>query len=465
MDGTADASSAATVLGIAHGAHLRPAFIDYGGGKWYSYGDEVLGMNRLVGKDLAIVMYFVPWSAFDPFLLDDINKKVPAASRPVIMLTWEPSRDSKGCDLGYNDGQGPLRAVNSGRCDGFIRQYARSVKARPERFIIRFAHEMNITDSAWWPGHYGLDANAYVSMFRRVRQIFREEGAANAEFMWSPNYASNGGDQWNNIYNYWPGDAYVDWIGLSGYNWYGWRSRPWEEYDVLYDGVLRDLACRYAKPVIISEIGSVDGPSDNAKANWVAHLYDDLDDYPFVRGIVWFNDFAYGNRGNADFRVTTGGQDCQQNGGCSGVQPLSGAAGQQTTNAYLSSVRKSYFSSKLPSLAQATPPYTLCGAPPKPFSLSSSTVAAKPGSTTTITLQGFLYSSQTQISMELPAGVTGTASPSTLPPPWGVSTIKLTASSKLAQGVQTGTIRAGSTSLPITFVNLKPRVYLPSVRQ
>ncbi len=461
-----DAVPVAGVLGIAHGAHLRPVFVDYGNGNWYSYGNEVMAYNGLVGKDLAIVAFFTPWSAFDPFLLDDILNKVPEGRRPTILLAWEPTANSSGCDLGFNDGQGPLRAVNAGRCDGYIRSYARALKARPERFIIRFAHEMNISDVAWWPGRYGLDAGSYVAMFQRVRNLFREVGANNVEWIWSPNYASNPDEAWNSLHNYYPGDAYVDWIGLSGYNWYSWRDRPWESFEVLYDGVLRDLACRYAKPVIISEIGSVDQDgSGSAKAAWITNLYTKLADYPFVRGIVWFNDFAYGSRGNADFRVTTGGQDCQNSGGCTGVQPLPGDAGRKITDAYVNTVRTSTYTNGLPTVAQATPPYALCSNPSQPFILSSSVVLLRPGASTTVTLQGYGLSAQTSIALELPSGVRGTVSPSTMNPPWGISTIKLTADATLKPGTRTVTVRAGSTGLPITVINPKAVVFAPFVRR
>ncbi len=461
-----DATAPAQSLGLAHGAHLRPVCFQNGANSWYAYGDEVMAMNSLVGKDLAVVMYFAPWSTFDPFFANDIQKKVPQDRRPVIMVTWEPSVHSTGCDLGYNDGQDPLRAINSGRCDSFIRSYARALKSRPERFILRLAHEMNITDSGWWPGRWGQDAGAYVAMFRRVRDLFRAEGVINVEWMWSPNYASNPPDPWNSVGNYYPGDAYVDWIGLSGYNWAATRSRPWENFEQLFDAALRDMACRYAKPVIIAEIGSVDDGSDaSAKANWISHLYARLVDYPFLRGIVWFNDFAYGSRGNPDFRVTTGGQDCHLNGDCSGVQALSGASGQQATNAYINSVRQSMFSSKLPSLAQATPPYTMCSAPSEPFVLSGSTVTVRPGGVSTMTLQGFLFAAPAQITFELPSGVRGTASPATLNPPWGVSNIVLTADAKLAPGTRAGAIRIGSTVLQIKLMNPKARLFLPGIRR
>lgn len=463
-DATADSSAAAQALGVAHGAYLRPVFIDNHNGTWTSYGDEVLAYDSFVGKDLAVLMYFLPFSPLDPFLLNEIQRRVPSSRRPVIMITWEPSSNSTGCDLGYGDGQGPLRAINAGRCDQFIREYARTLKGRPERFIIRFAHEMNITDYPWWPGRYGLDPSSYVAMFRRVRDIYRSEGATNVEFMWSPNYASNPPDAWNHLSNYYPGDAYVDWIGLSGYNW-NRGAVPWRDPEWLYDGVLKDLACRYAKPVIIAEVGTVNGANESDKANWITRFYDMLDDYPFVRGVVWFNDFAYARRGESDFRATTGTQDCYENHDCSGVQALPGAAGQQATNAYINSIRQGVISTKLPSLAQATPPYTLCSAPSQPFSLSASTITVRPGGTTSVTLRGFMYPSASQISFDLPSGLRGAASPAALQPPWGTATLKLSADSKLSPGVYNGTIRVGSMNLPVTVKNLKVRAFIPDVRQ
>ncbi len=454
----------AATLGIAHGAHLRPVFVEQGTGSWYSYGDEVLAMNNLVGKDLAIVMYFVPWSPFDPFLLDEIQRRIPKERRPVIMLTWEPSSYSSGCDLGYgDDAEGPIRAINAGHCDDFIRSYARALKARPERFILRFAHEMNIADAAWWPGHYGLDAASYVAMYRRVRGIFRAEDTQNVEWMWSPNHASDPQAAWNDIFNYYPGDADVDWIGLSGYNWYTWRSRPWATFEALYQDVLQTLACRYAKPVIIAEIGSVAAKSSGSKAEWISNLYDELEGFPFVRGVVWYNDYAFGRPDHADFRVTTGGQDCHDSGGCTGVEPLPGAAGRQTTDAYISGVRRTIYSSQLVSLTRATPPAAWCPGQSQSFSLTPTVAYISPGRVAQVRIVGLLYPASAEVTLLLPPGIRGVASPSTLLPPWGTSTVRLWGEPKLAPGIYASSILVGSTKLPLTIVNTKPRFYLPGV--
>ena len=350
-------------MGIAHGAHLRPVYVPPP--SEYGYGDEILAFDSLAGKDLAVVMYFLDWTgappdhAFDSFLVHLIQSEISdPARRPAVMLTWQPMKqnNSYGCTKSYN-GVIPPADIIAGNCDAYITQFAKDLKARPERFLLRFAHEMNITDSPWWPGHFGGDASLYVNMWHHVYDVFSQQGAVNVEWVWSPNYASNPPDAWNNIHNYYPGNAYVDWIGLSGYNWYvsPGHNQPWRTFDYLYDAVLKDLACSYAKPQMIAEIGSVEGGgSVPTKSQWIADTYQKATSYPFLRAIVWFNDYAMASPALADFRVTT---STAQDGS---VSPLP-AVTHAWTNAYAEAIAGAGYSTRLPSLADATPASTFCG--------------------------------------------------------------------------------------------------------
>lgn len=341
---------------IAMGAHLRPTI---------HYGNEVKDFNDLVGKNIAIVMYFLDWTgvppsqAFDPFLVNQIQSEITDPNeKPVVMLTWQPMKqnNSYGCTQTYN-GVIPPADIIAGNCDAYITQFALEIKARSERFLIRFAHEMNISDSIWWPGHFGGDASLYVQMYRHVYDVFTTQDVPNAEWLWSPNYASYPADAWNNLHNYYPGDAYVDWIGLSGYNWYvsPGHNQPWQSFEALFDSVLEDLACNYAKPQIIAEIGSVEGGGTvPTKAEWILDAYQKAENYPFLRAIVWFNDYAYASPSAADFRVTT---STAQDGS---VSPLPSDT-QAWTNAYNLALSDSTYTSVLPALLDATPTSTFCG--------------------------------------------------------------------------------------------------------
>ena len=94
-----------------------------------------------------------------------------------------------------------------------------------------------------------------------------------------------------------PGDAYVDWTGLDGYNW-GTNPAPpkgWTSFDELfkstYDRIVETIAP--GKPLIISEIGSSE--YGGSKAEWIADaLKSAHTNYPLLRGLVWFEKYDDG---------------------------------------------------------------------------------------------------------------------------------------------------------------------------
>lgn len=461
------AFSAASSLGVTHGAHIPPAV---------NYGKEIAAFNALVGKNIGLVMHFASWSPFNPVMANQIQVQLPASERPAIMMTWEPSQYSTGCNLNYG-GIGAVPSIVQGNCDGYIRDFARSLKAHPSRFLLRLAHEMNITDAPWWAGYYGNDPGQYVAMWRRVHDIFASEGVTNVEWVWSPNYASNPppsrpGYEWNDLHNYYPGDGYVDWIGLSGYNWYTSRTPSrWDSFTTLYDAVLRDLACHYAKPQIIAEIASVEGDAGSpTKAQWIADAYRLAPNYPFLRAVVWFNDCAYADCVNQpDFRVTTmtgpfaGPSDPQT------VNPLPPGSGVWTT-AYQQAIAAPIYTSTLPSPQQATPPRTYCGEAPT-FSVSPGLALLMPGENSVHRVSGFAYTQTQPVSLVWPEpavpGLGGfVESPQSLAPFWGSTKIHIQTTGATPPGTYPVFVHIGSSaviSLTVKVVASLSRVYVPLV--
>lgn len=460
-------SAPAQVLGIAHAVHLRPTL---------NYGKEIRDFTSLVGKQPAMVMYFMDWQGnpnasgleryFDPYLVNTISNTFPISERPAIMLTWQPlhGRQATGCTQDY-PGVIPLTDIMAEACDNYIRGFARALKARPERFLIRFAHEMNISDSPWWVGHIGAFPSLYVSVWRHVHRTFEEEGVTNVEWVWSPNYASNPPDLWNDLHAYYPGDDVVDWIGLSGYNWYNTRQpMNWRSFVDLYDAVLKDLACSYPKPQIIAEIGSVEGDgSILSKAGWIQNAYDHAISYPFLRAIQWFNDYAYADHRSADFRVTTG--TAQDNA----VQPLPPQTGVWTTS-YRNAISNPVYRSTLPTLQAATPPGRLCG--DVSFTLTPNLLLLSSTGEGKILLTGIGYTMPLTISLALPHNtISFSPRPDSLDPPWGVSELQIRTSNTPLGLYEGQVILEGTPGFSRTFsfkIKVVDRIYqnwLPMVRK
>ncbi|HWQ83036.1 MAG TPA: glycosyl hydrolase [Anaerolineales bacterium] len=438
-------------LGIAQGAYLRPATY---------YGDEVLKFNALVGKDLAAVMYFINWDTsglpagefFNPYHPNKLFEKFGSRS-PAIMITWEPvSGKSPGCARNYS-GRIPLNDITSGNCDTYIREFAEALQTPPMdqlRFLIRFGHEMNLRESSWWPGHTGQDASAYVAAWRHVHDVFTQVNSTNAEWVWAPNYESNPRDDWNDRNNYYPGDDYVDWIGVDGYN---WGSPRWDTFSELYDSsaydhVLKDFACRYPKPQLITETGSVEGAG--SKASWIADTYSRIPNFPFVRGVFWFNDFAYGDPSRADFRVTT---STTQSGN---VSPLPGGS-NAWTNAYRNALSNSIYTSTLPSVEAATPPTTYCQTSGAQFNAAPANITLKAGERSVHTITGVGYTSTQSLALKVPSGsqITGSFSPTSLQAPFGETVLTLTTSSATPPGVYPVVVQGNGVDL----ISLQITVY------
>ena len=228
----------------------------------------VTAYAREVGRRPAILDYYRTWDE-QPFDAGTLNTVARGGTVP--MITWEPWNHS-------------LRDIARGRYDDYIRSAARAAVAWGRPVIVRFAHEMNGTWYPWSEGVAGNRASEYVAAWRRVVGIFRAERASNVKWMWAPNVDDQlGNPPARRLY---PGDAYVDWVGLSGFSWGGkwdWRS-PYQVFNFSYQQLLRISA----RPVAIAETGASEVGGD--KAAWIRELFGpDLARMSRVRVVIWFN--------------------------------------------------------------------------------------------------------------------------------------------------------------------------------
>jgi beta-mannanase len=198
------------------------------------------------------------------------------------MITWEPADWTQGT----NQPQYALREIVDGRYDNHVRGWARDAAAWGEPFYLRFAHEMN---GSWYPWSPGVNGNAgaaeYVAAWRRVHKIFEEEGATNVRWVWSPDVRSS-----PHLAKLYPGAAYVDWVGLDGYNW--GTSQPghsWQTFSEIFGRSYDKLARMTKKPMMISETASAESGGD--KAAWIRQglLVQVPKRFPRIKAVIWFH--------------------------------------------------------------------------------------------------------------------------------------------------------------------------------
>jgi mannan endo-1,4-beta-mannosidase len=188
-----------------------------------------------------------------------------------------------------------LADVIAGSHDAYIREWAEAAKAWGHPFFLRFNWEMNGGWFAWSEGVNGNRAGEYVAAWRHVHDIFTAVGATNATWVWCPNVDPT--DSLQDLAPLYPGDEYVDWTGLDGYNWGTNPTRPdrWRSFDDLFRSTYDEITQTIApgKPLLISEVGSTE--YGGSKAEWIADaLRSAATNYPQLRGLVWFEKFDDG---------------------------------------------------------------------------------------------------------------------------------------------------------------------------
>jgi len=192
-----------------------------------------------------------------------------------------------------------LPAINEGKLDEFFETWARDAKAEGGTVLLRFGFEFN---GEWfsWSG----DPAAFVSAWRRAHDIFKRVGADNVKWVWAPNITSVPDTPDNNMHRYYPGDAYVDWVGVDGYNW-GDHYDEWHRWQTcqdVFEKVLAEFDRRYAgKPVMLSEFGSVED-TPGRKARWVHEAFKWLSSSTRVSAVIWFN-LDKRREGEHDWRI------------------------------------------------------------------------------------------------------------------------------------------------------------------
>lgn len=228
-----------------------------------------------------------------PIPLEDLDDQ----SRAVPCLSWEPMYIRNGQEVVID-----YERIVKGEYDLYLEEFAKQAKLWGKPLLIRFAHEMNLERYHWGTttkGRYGpRSPEIYQSMFRYVVTYFRTLGVDNVLWVFCPNSESIPHpvrDQalWNQASNYYPGDAYVDVLGMDGYNWgttqtvkkNGWQSQ-WLTFREIFEPLYRELkALSPHKPIVVCEIASTDQGGD--KSAWIKEAWATAKAWE-VKGLIWF---------------------------------------------------------------------------------------------------------------------------------------------------------------------------------
>jgi beta-mannanase len=250
-----------------------------------------------VGREFAIDHRYYPWATAMP----DTYDKWTAAHGRIPMISV--------CSCYWDQGNTPVMwaDIAHGRYDLYLISIADGFKALkvPMFFGFDAEPETNLPGATQQPRGTAAD---YVAAFRHVVDVFRARGATNVAFVWSVTgyaFQSASGESASAASTY-PGDAYVDWLGVDPYNFdHGgaWHSLAYE-MGPWYEWV---RTTHPGKPLMLSEWGSVEDLNQpGRKAQWFAQASADLQSqFSAVRAVVYFDEQKSEQGTVHDWRIDT----------------------------------------------------------------------------------------------------------------------------------------------------------------
>ncbi|MFT2816421.1 glycosyl hydrolase [Leifsonia sp. A12D58] len=277
--------------------------------------------SSAIGVQPNLVGYFGGWD--ETFRANAVTRAWERGKVP--LLTWESRPIKAGNDVIEEPDYSLPRILGDeaagvpGAFDEYIHQYARDIVATGLPLGIRFNHEMN---GIWYPWNEttgkgesinGNNPGDYVKVWKHVHDIFEAEGANELVFwVWSPNIinklpAINKKPEF--LASLYPGDDYVDMVGLSGYLRPAYVAKQEFTFEYTFDASLNQLRALTDKPILLAEVGASE--TGGHKETWLTSFFSSMakpenDD---IVGFAWFNlaitTFVEGERTTNDWRINS----------------------------------------------------------------------------------------------------------------------------------------------------------------
>ena len=242
---------------------------------WQCIKNGILGRQSAMGRKFDAIA-----NAYRPFESERVEQWVHNQGALPIIAGWTPG--------------GSPQEIASGARDAQIIELANYLKVYDFTVMLRMFHEFDLPHLS-----YHACGSTFINMWKRVVDVFKQQGVNNVGFWWSPN---EGVDR-ACIASSYPGDAYVDWVGTDNYNWQyvgegGWVTplhTGWAEFWELFDYKVPGLPNQHdtygpRKPFVVGETGTVyDTNNPTRKGDWYRNVVPAVKQMEYLTGIMFFD--------------------------------------------------------------------------------------------------------------------------------------------------------------------------------
>jgi beta-mannanase len=234
---------------------------------------EIENRAKLYETKPCIILIFS--DAKHPVSGYDLSQITSASARPMITVEPWDAQTKEFLDIS----------------DEYISSLASAIESVTGQVYIRYAHEMN---SNWypWAGNPKRYLEDYKNFHDRLNAALPK---SNIQWVFSVNNENVPNSNRNSAINYYPGDEYVDFIGIDGY--FKAPSRSYKFYHKVAKFLLRQNLFEYlfasqmeslkilGKPFLITETAIAAKP--DFKSESIKDFFESID--PSISAIIWFD--------------------------------------------------------------------------------------------------------------------------------------------------------------------------------
>jgi hypothetical protein len=261
------------------GRVYHAAFPDFGGAEDRVSAGRIHAFERRAGRRIAWAYFSNNWfRGRIRFPRNDVRTIQRAGRVPFIRMMARS---------GFGTGPDPtfrLQSILGGDWDPQLSRWCDRARDAAIPMLVEFGTEVNGDWFPWngrWNGAgrtngYGNPDLAdgperFRDAYRHIVDICRNRGATNLTWFFHVDVGAEPKRPWNTRFaNYYPGDAYVDWIGISDYGPLK-PGEPWASFRRRLDRVYDRIAgLSAAKPIAVLEYGAAEQwGRPRAKARWI----------------------------------------------------------------------------------------------------------------------------------------------------------------------------------------------------
>jgi len=202
----------------------------------------------------------------------------------IPMITWEPwiaELAKSGSSKQLKDGKKAFKYIAEGYFDDYILGFVKILKSYDKPVFLRFGHEFDNPQYPW--SQVGDNSpEEFIAAWKHIHKLIKSLDAQKIMLVWNPWKSETMAD-------YYPGDDYVDWIGITSLNYDTLNSDgKYYSFADLYRPFSDGLFWFTRKPVMLAEFGSLN--LDNRQQEWITNAMESINtNYKEISAIVAFN--------------------------------------------------------------------------------------------------------------------------------------------------------------------------------